>query len=358
MTQPLSSTSLLTIGLDVGDRITHYCVLDSRREVVTRGRCATRRPDLAEALDAFGGARVILEAGSQSPWMSAALRELGFDVLVADPRRVALISKDPRKTDRRDAEVLARLRAGMPELLGEVHHRDAQAQADIAVLRARDQVVRTRSRVVVHLKSLFKTFGLRIPPSTSSTFRRKVDGLIPPALRPACEPLLELLASLETTIRTYDRRIEELAATRYPVTTLLRQPDGVGPVTSLAFVLTLADPSRFRKSRRVGSYVGLCPRSRASGDSDPKLPISKTGNTYLRYLLVQCAHHILGPHGKDSDLRRFGMQLMNRGGRGARQRAATAVARKVAVLLHRLWVTGECYEPLRTANAVAAPAPA
>ncbi len=337
-----------------GNRTTHVCVLDDGRRVVHRGHCATRRDAVLRTLQPDAGARVILEAGSQSTWLSAALREQGFAVQVADPRRVALISKDPRKTDRRDAEMLARLGSGCPELLGQVHHRDERTQADLSVLRARDLVVRTRTRVIQPVRGLLKAFGHRLPSTSSAAFARRVADRIPDLLQPAILPLLALLEQLEATLRGYDGLLAELAATRDPAAEVLQQVDGVGPVTSVAYVLTVADPARFASSRRVGSWLGLCPASRASGDRDPDLPISKTGDGYLRRLLVQCAQSILGPFGKDSDLRRYGLRLKGRGGAGATQRAAVAVVRKLAVLLHRLWTRGERYEPLRgTARAAA-----
>jgi transposase len=344
----------LTIGLDVGDRITHYCVLDDHRAVLDRGRCTTRRHELLAALSAFASSRVILEAGSQSPWMSAALRQAGFGVQVVDPRRVALIAKDPRKTDRRDAETLARLGAGCPELLGEVRHRDAQTQADLALLRARDLAVRSRARVIQHVRGLVKASGDRLPDTSARAFARRVAPLIPQPLQPAVQPLLVLLEQLERTIDEYDDQIERIAADRYPATAILQQIDSVGPVTSLAFVLTIADPRRFRSSRQVGSWIGLCPARHASGERDPQLPISKRGDGYLRRLLVQCAQRTLGPFGQDSDLRRFGLRLRDRGGAGSRKRAVIATARKLAVLLHHLWQTGEPYESLRQATRSAA----
>ena len=148
MTQRSDHLSPMTIGLDIGDRNTHYCVLDAARTVVARGTLATTPTALSKTLAAFSGGRVVLEAGSQSPWMSRRLRSEGFDVHVADPRRVQLISKDPRKTDRRDVETLARLEMGMPELLGTIHHRGEQAQADLSIVRARDLLVRIRTMAV------------------------------------------------------------------------------------------------------------------------------------------------------------------------------------------------------------------
>ena len=255
-TQPRSSP---TIGLDVGDRVTHVCVLDGQRGVVQRSRCATRREALLSALAPYADARVILEAGSQSPWLAAALRKAGFAVQVADPRRVALISQDPRKTDRRDAEVLARLGSALPELIGSVHHRDERTQADVSVLRARDQVVAMRARVILQIRGLHKALGHRLPSSSAAAFRRRVLDEVAPLLRPAILPLLSVLEQLEVTIAEYDRQLAEMARTRYPAALALQQVHGVGPITSVAFVLTVDDPARFRSSRQVGSWLGLCP---------------------------------------------------------------------------------------------------
>ena len=133
----------------------------------------------------------------------------------------------------------------------------------------------------------------------------------------------------------------------HPEVALLRQVKGVGPLISLTFVLTLDDPQRFRRSRDVGCFLGLRPGRRNSGRSEPQLHISKEGDRYLRTLLVQGAHYILGPLGEDSDLRRWGLKLAQRGGKNAKKRAVVALARKLAVLLHKLWVSEEVYEPLR-----------
>lgn len=354
MTHSIDSEKHVTIGLDVGDRTTHLCALDSSREVLARSSFPTTREGVRGGLSDWPGSAVFLEAGSQSPWMSAALRSSGHRVHVVDPRRVSLISKDHRKTDKRDAELLARLGSAMPELLGSVHHRGEQAQADLSVVRVRDHLVRMRTQCIQQARGLLKAFGVRVPGATSRGFHCKAAVVVPELLRPALDPLLSLIGSLCERLDALDAELERLANARYPEVTWLRQVGGVGPVTAVAYALTVEDPTRFRDSRCVGSWVGLAPRSHASGDRDPALGISKAGDGYLRRLLVQCSQYILGPFGKDSDLRRFGQRLIARGGRGARRRAVTAVARKLAVLLHRLWVTQAEYEPLRQAQRQAA----
>jgi transposase len=187
-----------------------------------------------------------------------------------------------------------------------------------------------------------------LPKCPARSFHNKAAEHIPEALWPALGPILETIGSLTERIREYDRQLETICQEHYyPETELLRQVEGVGVLTALTFVLTLEDPHRFAKSRTVGAYLGLVPARDQSGDRDPQKHISKEGDEMLRKLLVGSAHYVLGPFAKeDSDLRRHGEKIARRGGKNAKKRAAVAVARKLAVLLHRLWVTGEVYDPL------------
>jgi transposase len=350
-----TGASLITVGLDVGDKRTHWCALDADRKVIARGSFPTTREDLEQALAPFQGAKVVLEAGSQSPWMSRVLRALAYAVQVADPRRVQLISKDPRKTDRRDAELLARMASAMPDVLGSVYHRGEHAHAHLAIIRARDLVVRMRTKAVQLSRGVCKAFGLRLPKCSTGGFPARVHEMIPELLRPALSPIVDLVVDLTRRIRAFDRDLAKVAKDHYPEARHLQQVDGVGPVISVAFVLSVEDPHRFSSSRRVGSWLGLCPRVQSSGDSNPQLRISKAGDPRLRRLLVQGAKRIIGPFGADCDLRRYGLRLATRGGgKLAKKKAAIAVARKLAVLLHRLWVSGKDYEALHNSNRLAA----
>jgi transposase len=341
----------LTLGLDLGDRYSYFCLLDRDGTVVERGRVATTAAALQRR---FGGPermRVILEVGTHSPWVSRLVATCGHEVIVANPRRVRLIVENDHKTDRVDAELLARLGRVDPGLLRPIEHRGPRAQAALAVVRARDCHVRARSQLVNHVRGSVKALGSRLPRTSTSSFAAKVAQHIPPALAPALVPVLATIAQLTQQIRAYDRTIEELAQRQYPETQLLRQVTGVGPVTALTYVLTLEDPLRFARSRSVGAFLGLRPRKRDSGQRAPELSISKRGDVFLRRLLVSAAHYILGPFGPDCDLRRWGQTLAARGGKNAKKRAVVAVARRLAVLLHRLWVTGAVYEPLRHTTA-------
>ena len=341
-----------TVGLDLGDRQSQLCVLDGSGTVEEEARVATTPKALRRRFEGVSALRIVMEAGTHSPWVSRLLGELGHEVIVANPRKVALISGNESKTDRVDAHVLARLGRVDVSLLHPIQHRSAQTLADRAVLRARDVLVRLRTQAINAVRGTLKTAGVRMPSGGSSAaFARRAAPHVPEALQPALGGLLEQIATQTEKIRVYDARVEALCQASYPQTEQLRQVAGVGPVTSLAFVLSLEDPHRFSSSRCVGSYLGLRPRRSQSGDRDPELRITKAGDPDLRRLLVTSAQYILGPHGPDTDLRRFGERLAARGGKAAKKRAVVAVARKLAVLLHRLWVTGQRYEPLRIAQA-------
>jgi transposase len=338
----------ITIGLDLGDKYSQYCMLGRDGQVVQEGRIRTMPEALRKFLSSMDPCRVAIEAGTHSPWVSRLVKEASHEVVVANPRKVRLIYQNDNKTDQRDAQYLARVARLDPSLLFPLHHRGAAAQADLAIIRARHALVEARTKLINHIRGAVKSVGGRLPASSSHVFARKVKDSVPAELRPALIPIFETIQELTNRIDQMDRQVEELAE-QYPAAKNLQQVDGVGPLTSVSYILTLEDPGRFKNSRAVGSYLGLRPRSQESGESAPQLRITKAGDTYLRQLLVSCAHYILGPFGPDTDLSRWGMALAARGGKNAKKRAVVAVARKLAVLLHRLWVTGQAYDPLRNA---------
>lgn len=349
MKKRIMSTHGCTIGLDLGDQYSVFCLLGSDGEVVQEGRVRTSPDALRKFFSSMDPCRVAIEVGTHSPWVSRLLKEIGHEVLVANPRKLRLIYQNDSKTDKVDAQYLARVGRLDPSLLAPVKHRGAVAQADLAIIRARSALVAARTKLINHVRGAVKSFGGRLSSSSSHAFAGKIKDSVPAELRTALMPILNTIAELTKRIDQMDREVENLAD-KYPEAKKLQQVDGVGPLTSVSFVLTLEDPKRFKKSRSVGSYLGLRPRSQESGASAPQLRISKSGDVYLRQLLVACAHYILGPFGPDTDLRRWGMALSERGGKNAKKRAVVAVARKLAVLLHRLWVTDEPYEPLRNAR--------
>jgi transposase len=334
---------VLTIGIDVGDRRSQACVVDASRKVLEEFSFETSAVPLCSKLRRER-CQVILEVGPHSRWMQKSLKDLGHTVRVVDARKIQLISRSNHKTDRRDARTLAQLGAGVPELLGDIKHRSDQAQADLTVLLTRDHFVELRTATINRTRGVLKSVGVKVPRMSTKVFHARVGPLLPSALKRGLQPLLDELASLQLRIHALDREVDAIAA-RYPAVAKLTAVKGVGNLTALAFVLSLDDPSRFKKSRDVGPFVGLTPRKRASGASDPELSITRTGNPFLRRILVQAAHYILGPFGPECLLRRHGQRIGDRGGKHAKKRAAVAVARKLAVLLHRLWVSETPYDP-------------
>jgi transposase len=312
----------------------------------------TNAKALREVFGSMPRSRIVLETGTHSPWISRPLSKLGHEMIVAHARKVRLIGESRKKDDRLDAQTLARLARIDPELLCPVKHRSAQAQADLTVIRARAGLVRSRTALVNTARSLAKSYGQRLHGCNVRNMNPEKAESLSPELQAALEPLLNAIESLSERIVEYDDRIENLAQQNYPQVALLKQIKGVGTLIALTFLLTLEDPHRFRKSRDVGCYLGLQPGRRNSGQSEPQMHISKEGDPYLRTLLVQGAQHILGPFGVDCDLRRWGLKLAERGGRNAKKRAIVATARKLAVLLHHLWVSGEVYEPLHNSRRV------
>jgi len=344
------SQQRLTIGLDLGDRNSWFCVVDEAGQIRLEQRVRTSRKALQDIFGAMPRSRIALEIGTHSPWISRLLSELGHEVIVANARKVRLIGESRQKDDRMDAQTLARLARIDPQLLSPVKHRSAKAQADLTLIRARAGLVRARTALVNTARGLAKSYGERLRGCNVRNMNaEKAEGLSA-ELQRALEPLLACIESVSEQIREYNERIEELAQESYPRTALLKQIKGVGTLIALTYMLTLEDPHRFGKSRDVGCYLGLQPGRRNSGRSEPQMHISKEGDPYLRTLLVQGAQHILGPFGIDCDLRRWGLRLAERGGKSGKKRAIVATARKLAVLLHHLWVSGEAYEPLHNSS--------
>jgi transposase len=334
-----------TIGIDLGDVWSHYCTLNQDGEVVDRGRFRTIPKAVEKWFTDLPPARVAMVAGTHSIWISEQLEELGHEVIVANVRELRAISHSDRKSDQVDAEKLARYARLDPEILRPISHRTVEQQEALTLIRARDLMVRLRTAAVNAVRGLTKSCGRRMPASSTRCFAKRSVAVMPPGLAQALGPVLEQIAEMTLKIKQYDRQIRELGQAKYPETQALVKVTGVGHLTALTFVLTLGSKERFEQSRDVGCYLGLRPRRSQSGDRDPQLGITKAGNVYLRSLLIECAGHILRPQGKDSSLRQWGLHLASRGGKQARNKAVVAVARKLAVLLHRIWITQEPYVP-------------
>jgi transposase len=306
----------MTAGLDLGDKYTYLCLIDTQSgEVMEEGRLRTTPEAFRRRFSSEWLLRIAIEAGTHSPWVSRVLEECGHEVLVANARKLKLIYASKRKTDEIDAENLARLARLDPKLLYPLKHRGEDSQVHLAIIRSRQTLVDARTQLVNHVRGAVKSFGARLPKCPAMSFHKKAPEHIPEALWPALGPILETIGSLTERIRDYERQLETISKEHYPDTELLRQVEGVGTLTALTFVLTLEDPYRFSKSRAVGAYLGLVPARDQSGDRDPQRHISKEGDEMLRKLLVGSANYILGPFGSDSDLRRHGEKIASRGGK-------------------------------------------
>jgi transposase len=335
----------MTIGIDLGDVWSHYCTLNEDGEVVDRGRFRTTLSGVEKWFTDVPMARVAMETGTHSIWISEQLHEMGHEVIVANVRELRAISHSDRKSDQVDAEKLARYARLDPEILRPISHRTVAQQEALTLIRARNLIVRLRTAAVNSVRGLAKPCGYRLPASSTLCFAKRCMAVLPPGLALALGPVLEQIAAMTVKIQQYDRTIKRLTETEYPETQALLKVYGVGQLTALTYVLTLGSKERFKRSRDVGCYLGLRPRRSQSGKRDPQLGITKAGNIYLRSLLVECANHVLGPRGKDSTLRQWGLHLAARGGKQSHNRAIVAVARKLAVLLHRIWITQAQYIP-------------
>jgi len=332
------------LGLDLGDRKSHYALLDAKGKVVEEGAVGTTEKWMRSLFSNVPQSRVVMEVGGHSRWVSRLSEDQGHETVVANARRLRLIYESDQKTDAVDAEALARLGRVDAKLLHPIRHRGERVQRDLALLRSREALVKGRTGLINHVRGMVKAWGGRLKKCSAGSFHRQATEGIPEELQLALEPIIELVGQLSEQIRQYVKQIDDRARC-YDEVEQLRQIDGVGLLTATAYVWTLEDPDRFDRSRQVGAYLGMVPRRDQSGEVDRRLGITKSGDEGLRRLLVQSAHYILGPFGKDCDLRRFGEKLMTAGGTKAKKRAVVAVARKLSVVMHRLWVSGDQYDP-------------
>ena len=340
-----------TIGLDLGSRYSVFCACDaSLAGDLWRGRVRTTRDKMERFFRSQPRSLVVIEVGQVSPWVSRLAEEAGHEVVVANPRMLPMIYQDARKSDDRDAEHLMRLGRFDPKLLSPIQHRREETQMALGLFRARDALVGARTKLVNTVRSLAKSHGVQIRKTAAKCFEKKAREDLTPELLDMLGSVVDTIEGLSRRILSYDKRINELGEKQYPETALLMQVTGVGMLTALAFRLTVEDLSRLSKNRSAGAYFGLTARRDQSGSQDRELGITKQGDPFVRRLLVQSAQYILGHYGKDSDLRRWGLALVARGGKAAKKRAVVAVARKLAVLLLALWRSGEVYEPLRNAK--------
>lgn len=333
------------IGLDLSDEKANYCLMDGRKKILREGSVDMDQEALKELFGALQPSRVVLESCGQSAWVAKVIRSLGHEVIVINPRRLELLTRSTKKTDRNDARLLALVGRLDVELLIPVHEKADETLVVRLELRARAQLVRTRTRMINLARSAIKLLGGKPPKCNADVFHEKVE--LDARLTPGLAPIVRILAQIQAELEALDERLAKHCAKHYPQTELLRAIHGVGPIVALSFVTAVEKPERFKSSRAVGAYFGLTPRKDQSGKSDPSLRISKEGDGVVRSLLVTAATHILKRSAPDTDLKRFGKRLAKSGSKRDKGRARIAVARKLAVLMHRMWLTGEIYQPLR-----------
>lgn len=345
-------SSTYTIGIDLGDKKHAVCVLDAKGEILKQESIANSRASLTALHRRYPKAVMVMEVGMHSPWTSRFFKDLGHRVLVANPRKVSAIHQNIRKSDRNDAELLARLARSDEKLLCPVEHVSEEMQRDLLQIKLRDNLVRQRVDIISSVRFTLKSLGIALSTKNSESFAthaRKSLGKEHSDMLALIEPSLCVLDAMTEQIRKLQKSIETMAAQKYPESEFLTQIAGVGLLTSLTFILTIGDPTRFQRKRDVAAFLGLVPKRDQSGETDKQLRISKAGNTYLRKLLVGCAQYILGPFGPDTALKRKGLNIAERGGPRAKRKAVVAVARNLAVLLLTLWHDEALYEADRGA---------
>lgn len=333
--------------MDLGDRWSLYCILNKAGEKVSEDKLPTTKAGLDAVYGKMAPCRIALEVGTHSPWVNRHLAAMGHEVLVANPRKLKLITQSLKKNDRMDAEQLARLARVDPKLLSPIQHRGEAAQGDLAVIRARAELVDARTGLINTARGLAKPMGERLKKCDADYVKESMADELSAGTQNAIRPLLKSVEDINKQIAVYNEKIQELEK-RYPEAKLLKQVHGVGILIAITYILVIEDASRFTHSRDVGPYVGLTRKQRDSGESRPELGISKAGDELLRRLLVQGAHCVLRDGAPECDLKAWGRKLQGGGKKPSKSRkkkAVVAVARKLAVLLHRLWVTGEVYDP-------------
>ena len=343
----MEKNNMLTAGIDIGDRSSQICVIaEENGEVIVleRTEITTNKVSISRCFSTRSPMVVAMEVGTHSPWMSRIIEECGHEVLIANSRKIKFIYDSDDKTDATDSEKLARVARADPKLLYPIKHRKQDVQSMMSLVRSRDVLVGARTKLINHTRGVIKSHGERLPSCSAERFHKYLEQ-IPEGLKPALHPVMESIEGLTLKIGSLEREIQRVSKERFPETKNLQQVGGIGPVTALAFILTIEDPYKFSNNRKVGKYLGMIPKLDESGESSPQLKITKAGNKYTRTLLICCAHYIMGRFGPDSDLRRHGMNIAARGGKNAKKKAAVAVARKLSVLLLSLWKSGAEYQP-------------
>jgi transposase len=337
-------------GIDLHVKSSEICVVDEGGEIGERAQVPTTERSLERWFGDRPPMRICIEASGLSPWVARVLRGLGHEVIVANAQRVRLIAESTLKNDRVDAETLARLVRMDPALLCPIHHRGEETQRLRGMLRVRRSLVNSRTACLNTARGLLRSFGYRVPGQRPERLARALTpGKIPEAMCRLVAPLVATALELDEKVQALD--VEVVAVGQlFPVVERLQQVPGVGPLVALAYVLCIEDSARFSSSRDIASFLGLRPRMRESAERSRFGSITRHGDAEMRRLLIQAAHGCLRSR-QDSDLKRWAEQLA---GRIGKKKAIVALARKLAVVLHHLWVSGEDYHARRAEMIAAA----
>ncbi len=338
-------SNYITIGMDLGNRKHTVCALDQTGNVLWRKDVANTPEALKPFFEENAGATVAMETGLCCRWVSALAKSCGCDALVGNARKLAAIWQSKQKNDENDALLIAELARASRRLFHPVELRDDARHEMVQVIELREVAVSQRTQAVNSVRGLCKAHGVFIPKCDASCFHKVAADAIPDGMAWKFKPMLRHLKEVAATIKRYDAMLEEYAQKHFKEEVeLLRTVPGVGPITSCAFVALIADPGRFGSARDAGAYFGLTPGQDKSGDKDAPKHITKTGSALMRHLLVTAANHILRASSPDTALKRHGERICARGGKVARRKAKTAVARKLAVVMLAMLKSGKAYD--------------
>lgn len=327
-------------GIDLANRASALCVLDESGRVLLERMVATERAELVEALSGLGTLRVVIEASPLAEWLAAVLEQAGHEPVIVDARTAKQLLSATKKTDRRDAATLAEMsRTGW---YTPVHRKSAPARLQRSRLQARQGVVRLHRQTRSQVRGLLRAHGIRVGRVSQGAFSDRVRRLVAehePGLAAYLEPLLEAHDHAVGEARRLERHLREHARAE-PVMRQMQSVPGVGPLVSQVYVATIDDPTRFANADQLVDYIGLAPGVYQSGEVAFHGRISRRGDRLLRWHLIEAGHALL-TWGPDCALKRWGQRLAERKGLA---KAKVALARKIAILLRRLWLTGEHFE--------------
>jgi len=329
------------IGIDIGNKLNFICVLNREGKELFVGSIPNTKEAMLEYFDSIEKSSVVLEVCSHSPWISKLLVSIGHDVFICNPRKLSSVTQNIKKSDEEDCQMLAKLLLTGKHLLSPVHHAKEDAMRDFLLIKSRRSLVKCRTILINNSRGVVKAFGERISPNLSpDAFHKYAGASLKKETYEKIKDLIVVVGKTTDQILKYEKNINTLIKKKYPAAQLLQTINGVGPLTSLTYVLTIDDPARFEKSRDVGAFLGLVPRRDQSGDKDKQLPITKAGSKLLRSLLLNCANFILSEKGEDNQIKRFGLKIRGDGTSKSRSnKAKVAVARKLSVIMHQLWIS-------------------